>query len=40
MMTKTTSDLNGIKSIIGRHEGRREKGHEHEENIGGPPRAR
>jgi hypothetical protein len=31
-----TSDLNGIR----RHEGRREKGHEHEQNIRSPPKAR
>jgi hypothetical protein len=29
-----------ITSIIGKHEGRRGKGHEHEQNIRGPPRAR
>jgi hypothetical protein len=36
MITKVSSSLNNIR----RHEGRREKGHEHEQNTRSPPRTR
>jgi hypothetical protein len=40
IIVKITNNLNGITGIIGRHEGRRGKGHECEQNIRSPPRAR
>jgi hypothetical protein len=40
MMTKATSSLNNTRDTIGRHEGRRKKGHEHEQSIKSLPRTK